>query len=88
MLLTGTGLIARVTGDVSTLIEWDDEIPEWSVLAAEAQKARQVRDEVVGATGDAARRRPQVSGDAHRGPPRLVPLSNLGTGCFRRVNAV
>ena len=37
------------TGPVSTLIEWDDEIPEWSVLAAEAEKARTVRDEVTGA---------------------------------------
>ncbi len=36
------------TGPVSTLIEWDDEIPEWSVLAAEAEKARAVRDEVTG----------------------------------------
>ena len=38
--------IAR-TGPVSTLIEWDDEIPDWSVLAAEAEKARAVRDHVV-----------------------------------------
>jgi uncharacterized protein len=36
------------TGPVSTLIEWDDEIPEWSVLAAEADKARRIRDEVTG----------------------------------------
>jgi uncharacterized protein (UPF0276 family) len=39
--------IAR-TGPVSTLIEWDDAIPEWSVLAAEAEKARRVRNEVLG----------------------------------------
>jgi uncharacterized protein (UPF0276 family) len=38
------------TGPVSTLIEWDDEIPEWPVLAAEAEKARRIRDEVLGAT--------------------------------------
>jgi uncharacterized protein (UPF0276 family) len=37
------------TGPVSTLIEWDDEIPEWPVLAAEAEKARRIRDEVTGA---------------------------------------
>ncbi len=30
-------------GLTSTLIEWDDEIPEWDVLAAEAEKARVVR---------------------------------------------
>jgi uncharacterized protein (UPF0276 family) len=45
------------TGPVSTLIEWDDEIPEWSVLAAEAEKARAVRDEVTGTTRDGARPR-------------------------------
>jgi uncharacterized protein len=39
--------IAR-TGSVSTLIEWDDEIPDFTVLAAEAEKARAVRDAVVG----------------------------------------
>jgi hypothetical protein len=38
----------RHTGSVSTLIEWDDEIPAWSVLADEAEKARRVRDEVLG----------------------------------------
>ncbi len=31
------------TGPVSTLIEWDDEIPEFSRLAAEAERARRVR---------------------------------------------
>jgi uncharacterized protein len=36
-------LIER-TGPVSTLIEWDDGIPEWSVLAAEMDRAREVRD--------------------------------------------
>jgi uncharacterized protein (UPF0276 family) len=35
--------IAR-TGPVSTSIEWDDEIPDWSVLVAEAEKARAMRD--------------------------------------------
>ena len=30
-------------GLTSTLIEWDDDIPEWDVLAAEAEKARGVR---------------------------------------------
>jgi uncharacterized protein len=38
----------RLAGPVSTLIEWDDEIPEWSVLAAEAEKARAVRNEALG----------------------------------------
>lgn len=35
-------------GPTSVLIEWDDEIPEWDVLAAEASKARRIRDEVLG----------------------------------------
>ncbi|XXT24854.1 DUF692 domain-containing protein [Sorangium sp. So ce429] len=34
------------TGDVSTLIEWDDDIPAFEVLAAEAEKARAIREEV------------------------------------------
>lgn len=35
-------------GAVSTLIEWDDEIPEWDVLSAEAAKARALRSDVLG----------------------------------------
>jgi uncharacterized protein (UPF0276 family) len=34
-------------GAVSTLIEWDEDIPEWDVLADEADKARAARDEVL-----------------------------------------
>jgi uncharacterized protein (UPF0276 family) len=34
-----------LTGPVSTLIEWDDEIPELSVLLTEAERARQARDD-------------------------------------------
>jgi uncharacterized protein len=37
----------ELTGPVSTLIEWDDDIPEFEVLAAEAEKARRVRDEAI-----------------------------------------
>lgn len=39
--------IARC-GAVSTLVEWDDAIPAWDVLAAEAQKARTARAAVLG----------------------------------------
>jgi uncharacterized protein len=35
----------ELTGPVSTLIEWDDEIPELPVLLAEAERARRVREE-------------------------------------------
>ena len=37
----------ELTGPVSTLIEWDDEIPPFEVLAAEAEKARAARDEAI-----------------------------------------
>ncbi len=38
----------RRVGGVSTLIEWDEDIPTWDVLSAEADKARVVRREVLG----------------------------------------
>jgi uncharacterized protein (UPF0276 family) len=31
------------------LIEWDDDIPTWEVLDAEATQARRIRDEVCAA---------------------------------------
>ena len=34
-------------GAVTTLVEWDDEIPAWEVLAAEAARARVMRAEVL-----------------------------------------
>jgi uncharacterized protein (UPF0276 family) len=36
-------------GRVSTLIEWDEHIPAWPELLAEAERARAVEDEVLGA---------------------------------------
>src|SRR3989338_61557 len=33
----------KLYGPVSTLVEWDAEIPEWPVLAKEAEKARQIQ---------------------------------------------
>jgi uncharacterized protein (UPF0276 family) len=50
----------RHTGPVSTLIEWDDEIPDWPVLAAEAEKARAARDETLGLTRSASQSRAGV----------------------------
>ena len=35
-------------GAVSTLIEWDDDIPAWEVLSDEAAKARALRDQILG----------------------------------------
>ena len=44
-----------LTGPVSTLIEWDDEIPELPVLLAEAERARRARDEGLAMRGGAPR---------------------------------
>jgi len=47
----------RRIGAVSTLVEWDDDIPSWDVLALEAATARKMRAEVLGpaARGEAAK---------------------------------
>jgi uncharacterized protein (UPF0276 family) len=37
----------RRCGPTSTLVEWDESIPAWEVLVAEAAKAREVRAEVL-----------------------------------------
>ncbi len=37
-------LTVTLCGPVSTLIEWDDEIPEFPRLLAEAERARQIRE--------------------------------------------
>ena len=36
----------QLTGPVSTLIEWDENIPSFETLLGEAQKARRIREEV------------------------------------------
>jgi uncharacterized protein (UPF0276 family) len=48
----------RRCGAVSTLVEWDEDIPSWSVLADEAQAARTARDAVLGATTMGSHARP------------------------------
>lgn len=78
------------TGPVSTLIEWDDEIPEWAVLAAEAAKARAVRDEVTLARPGAARRQaaeravaagaPEAWSASHGGPRELAASESSTLG--------
>mgnify|MGYP001225183964 CR=1 FL=1 len=35
-------------GRVSTLVEWDEHIPAWAVLVAEAERARSIEHEVLG----------------------------------------
>jgi uncharacterized protein (UPF0276 family) len=44
----------RRCGPTSTLVEWDELIPAWEVLAGEAQRARAVREEVLAAAGGGA----------------------------------
>jgi len=61
----------ELTGPVSTLIEWDDEIPTFDVLLAEAEKARAVRAEV---------RRGNVLSKLPRGVPAQVPHSDAARG--------
>jgi len=78
----------RLTGPVSTLIEWDDAIPEWSVLAAEAEKARTVRNEALGlvATPVPAGVSPHAIADArehvfsHGGPRELAGRESSALG--------
>jgi uncharacterized protein (UPF0276 family) len=40
-------LAVQRCGPVSTLIEWDDRIPEWAVLCSEAERARTVEAETL-----------------------------------------
>jgi len=37
----------RLYGPVSTLIEWDDQIPEWDRLEAESERARALQERVL-----------------------------------------
>jgi uncharacterized protein (UPF0276 family) len=53
----------QLCGPVSTLIEWDDEIPELPVLLAEAERARKVRNEAL-----ALRRGEALPSSAHESP--------------------
>ncbi len=43
----------RRCGPVATLVEWDEDIPEWSALAAEAATARTLRQEALAAREEA-----------------------------------
>jgi hypothetical protein len=38
-------------GPVATLVEWDDRVPDWETLAAQAERARRVEAETLGAAG-------------------------------------
>ncbi|HEY4156691.1 MAG TPA: DUF692 domain-containing protein [Polyangiaceae bacterium] len=74
----------ELTGPVSTLVEWDDEIPSFEVVKAEADKARTIRDSALSAPGSVAFHRgvptpTTATGPAHHGwvqggPRELEPL--------------
>jgi hypothetical protein len=55
----------RLAGPVSTLIEWDDRIPGFDVLMAEAQRARHARNEALGI-------------EARQDPPPALPTPATG----------
>ncbi len=63
----------KLYGPVSTLVEWDAEIPEWPVLAEEAAKARVVYSSI--RRGPATRLRPRES---------LSVTSNITRGFVRQ----
>jgi uncharacterized protein (UPF0276 family) len=39
----------RRIGGVASLVEWDEDVPDWDTLEAESLRARALRDEVLGA---------------------------------------
>jgi uncharacterized protein (UPF0276 family) len=41
-------LAVRLFGKVSTLIEWDEDVPEFEVVVAEADRSRAIEIEVLG----------------------------------------
>jgi hypothetical protein len=43
----------RRIGTVATLVEWDEDVPEWDVLEAECGRARRAQREALGAAGPA-----------------------------------
>lgn len=51
-------LASRRVGAVASLVEWDEDIPEWDVLEAECARARRERDDALGASGAPEREAP------------------------------
>jgi len=64
----------RLYGPVSTLIEWDDRIPEWDRLEAESRRARDLQERVLRETGRAALHAPAGSA----GPQASAPAGPAG----------
>ena len=81
----------RLSGAVSTLIEWDDESPVWAVLAAEAEKARAARNEALGLAATLPTGKPAEAsapaeppgtnqGGRHGGPRELAAREDSSLG--------
>lgn len=65
----------ELTGPVSTLIEWDDHIPEFPVLAEEARKARAAREEALATRAARLAGRPVPKLERPAGPPVASPVA-------------
>ena len=65
----------ELAGSVSTIIEWDDRIPELEVLMAEADKAKVVRDAALARRARRLAGQPVPEIEHHRGPPELAPAA-------------
>jgi uncharacterized protein (UPF0276 family) len=63
----------ELSGAVSTIIEWDDEIPDFAVLAGEAEKARGVRDSALRTRAERAAGHPVATASLPSGPPAVAP---------------
>lgn len=61
----------ELAGPVSTLIEWDDEIPTFPVLAAEAEKARGFRERAV------EKRAGKPADALPHAPPKIEPAPEV-----------
>jgi uncharacterized protein len=64
--------VVRRLGPVTTLIEWDDQIPEFAVLAAEAARAREIlarvaQEEVSDAASSVTRCGAEATPASHHG---------------------
>jgi hypothetical protein len=70
-------LAIELVGSVSTLIEWDDAIPELDVLLSEAERARSERDRALAAR---ARGETSVDPEAVRDALRVLRGQARGPG--------
>jgi hypothetical protein len=82
----------ELTGPISTLVEWDDDIPTWDVLSAEAKKVQLIRTaasgaakgkELLGSAGESAHAEAERCTSTERrawvqGGPREIAANEIG----------